>query len=130
MRDLSTTALAALALALSFPASAQDQHSKARPPATGLEQGFFRPTPDPALTSLRPAPAAAPDARAAPVMVQTEPRPAVDSAEEIREAEEHAVDRAERIMDRAEREHDRARAEAAMTATAPAQAVSAGSPPQ
>ena len=99
----------------SLPALAQT------PPGSKPDNGFFRPSADPALTSIRPAPPPAP-----PQPAKAPPARAFEAAEEIRKAEEaRALDA---LMDRSEREHERARAEAAAIATAPASAVAAGAP--
>ena len=101
-------AFLAFAFAAGIPAWAQ------------TDTGFFRPTPDPALTAFRP-PATPPTAPKA-----QQPGGPVDMAAEIRKAEE--ARNLEAQMDRSEREHERARAEAAAIATAPASAVAAGTP--
>ena len=86
-----TAVLAVLVAALAATASAQTRPQA----APGTEEGFFRPSRDPALTSIRPPPAPSesrPDARAqaAPVTAVV-----VDMADEVREAEEEAMERVE-----------------------------------
>lgn len=91
MGKLSILVVAVFAAVLTPVASAQT-----RPQVdTGGEEGFFRPSRDPALTSIRPPPApgeSQPKARA-----PAEPATAVvvDVAEEVREAEEEPMDRVE-----------------------------------
>ena len=90
-------------------------------PGAKPDTGFFRPSADPALTSIRPAPPATP-----PQAAKAPPARAFDAAEEIRKAEEARA--LEALMDRSERDHERARAEAAAIATAPPAAVATGTP--
>jgi hypothetical protein len=76
MGKLSITVAFVLAAGFAAAASAQTQPR----PAPGGAEGFFRPSADPALTAIRPAPA------------NGKTRPA---AEEIRKAEEAQMDRVE-----------------------------------
>lgn len=97
MGKLSTPVLAVLVAALAATASAQTRPQA----APGSEEGFFRPSRDPALTSIRPPPAPSesrPNARA-----PAEPATAVvvDMAEEVREAEEERMDRVEAAAEQA-----------------------------
>src|SRR5512134_2674005 len=91
MAKLSTLVLAVLAAAFAATASAQT-----RPQATpGSQEGFFRPSPDPALTSIRPPPAPAEPRPDAPVPAEPVTTVVVDMAEEVREAEEERMERVE-----------------------------------
>lgn len=101
----------AASLFAAVPALAQ----KTPAPAPQLGPGFFKPAPDPALTSIRPA---------APRV--DEPGKPVDMAVEIRKAEEARITEAQ--MDRSEQEHERARAEGAAIATGNHAAVAVGTP--
>jgi hypothetical protein len=102
MGTLSNTVVAVLAVGFTAAASAQTQ---ARPPPGG-EEGFFRPSADPALTAFRPPPANGNARPGAPVATARPAPAAVEAAEEIRKAEESQ-------MDRIEAEHAIATAEAA-----------------
>jgi hypothetical protein len=88
MGKLPITFLAAFAIALPAAVSAQ-----APRPAPSGEEGFFRPTDDPALTAFRPPPVP----REEPPRVFTEAAlaPSADPADEVREAAEAQMDRAE-----------------------------------
>jgi len=87
----------ATSLFAALPAVAQNTPAAA--PQAG--SGFFKPSPDPALTSIRPATIPAPRIE--------QPKP-VDMAVEIRKAEE--ARRTEAQMDRSQQEHERTRVEA------------------
>jgi hypothetical protein len=95
MARLSIVFLGASAVAFSAAAFSQA-------PASQGQQGFFRPSPDPALTAFRRLPndPPVPQPQAAPGTAPTQATPPAqaaqpDPAEEIRKAEEVAMDRVE-----------------------------------
>jgi hypothetical protein len=104
-------------LAVSAVALAGTVFAQTNAPST---QGFFRPSPDPAITAFRPLPGdnnRAPQNNAAPQAGNTQPGantvttpPTPDAAQEIRRAEEAAMERVEAAMDRVEAAHARAAA--------------------
>ena len=116
MGKLSYAFLSVSAVAFALPVAAQS-------PSTASSPGFFRPSADPAITAFRPLPgdAPAPQRNAAPQAGNTQAAnaqnaaapaapPAPDAAQEIRRAEEAAMERVEAAMDRVEAAHLRATA--------------------